>query len=122
MDKSQLLERYEVRGDERDFATAKPLYEQALAEGESPQVLLEYGYLIECHGRRELRRAADNYRRAIELDPSMDKARYQLIQALAALFDTDEMIELYRGRVAATRGDARTPLPREKGLARGVRS
>jgi tetratricopeptide (TPR) repeat protein len=107
MDKSQLLERYEIRGDERDFATAKPLYERALADAENPQLLLEYGYLIECHGRRELRQAVDNYRRAIELDPSMDKARYQLIQALAALFDTDEMIELYRGRVAATSGDVR---------------
>jgi tetratricopeptide (TPR) repeat protein len=107
MDKHDLLERYEVRSEERDFLAAKPLYEQALAQNEDAQLLLEYGYLLECHARNELRHAAKQYRRAVELDPALDKARYQLIQALAALFDTDEMIALYKRRVAAAPGQAR---------------
>jgi tetratricopeptide (TPR) repeat protein len=107
MDKHDLLERYEARSEERDFLAAKPLYEQALTQNEDAQLLLEYGYLLECHARNELRHAAKQYRRAVELDPALDKARYQLIQALAALFDTDEMIALYKRRVAAAPGQAR---------------
>jgi hypothetical protein len=42
--KEQLLERYEARGEERDFLAAKPLYERALAEeGMDAHVLNEYG-------------------------------------------------------------------------------
>jgi tetratricopeptide (TPR) repeat protein len=107
MDKHELLELYEIRGEENDFLAAKPLYEQALIEAPSARLLLEYGYLLECHARRELRQAVVQYRRAVELDPTMDKARYQLIQALAALFDTDEMTALYERRVAAAPGDVR---------------
>lgn len=107
MDKHELLERYEVRGEDRDFVAAKPLYEQALAEAPSAQLLLDYGYLLECHGRRELRQAAEQYRRALELDPNADKGHYQLIHALAALFDTEEMIALYERRVAAAPADVR---------------
>jgi tetratricopeptide (TPR) repeat protein len=77
-----------------DFLAAKPLYEQALAEAAEAPLLVEYGYLLECHGRNELRRALDQYRQALALDPEQDKARHQLIWALAALFDRDEMITL----------------------------
>jgi len=107
MDKHELLELYEIRGEEEDFLAAKPLYEQALSEAPSAKLLLEYGYLLECHARRELRQAVVQYRRAIDLDPTMDKARYQLIRALAALFDTDEMTALYEQRVADAPGDVR---------------
>jgi tetratricopeptide (TPR) repeat protein len=107
MDKHEFLELYEIRGAEDDFLAAKPLYEQALIEAPSAQLLLEYGYLLECHARRELRQAVVQYRRAIEFDPTMDKARYQLIHALAALFDTDEMTALYERRVADAPGDVR---------------
>jgi tetratricopeptide (TPR) repeat protein len=37
----------------------------------------------------------------------MDKAHYQLIHALAALFETKEMITLYERRAAAAPGDVR---------------
>jgi cytochrome c-type biogenesis protein CcmH/NrfG len=107
MDKHELIERYEARGDERDFRAAKPLYEQALAEAPTAQLLLEYGYLLECHGRNEVRRAVDQYRRAVELDPEADKARYQLIYALAGLFDREEMITLHRERLASAPEDIR---------------
>ena len=59
--KEELLERYEALGDENDFLAAKPLYERALAEALDARVLNEYGYLLECHGRRELRRAVEQY-------------------------------------------------------------
>lgn len=101
MDHQELLARYEIRGEEADYLAAKPLYEQALAHHSEARLLLEYGYLLECHAREELRRAVEQYRQAVELDPSFDKARYQVIHALAALFDSDEMIALYRERVAA---------------------
>ena len=107
MNMHELLERYEIRGDEADYLAAKPLYEDALVEASSAELYVEYGYLVECRARRELRQAVEQYRHAIELDPNMDKAHYQLIHALAALFDTDEMIALYERRVAAAPGDPR---------------
>jgi tetratricopeptide (TPR) repeat protein len=107
MDKRMLLTRYEIRGEERDYLEARPLYERALAEGPSASLLVEYGYLLESHARLETRRAVELYRRAIELDARSDKARYQLIHALGALGDGDEMITLYRKRVAAAPEDVR---------------
>ena len=107
MDRHELLELYEVRGDERDFLAAKPLYEQALASAPDTQLFLEYGYLLECHGRRELRQAVEQYRRAVELDPAADKPRYQLILALAALGETGEMVALYTERLASAPEDVR---------------
>lgn len=100
MNRHKLLERYEIRGDETDYLAAKPLYEQALTRWGDPQLLLEYGYLLECHARNELRQAVARYRRAVELDPDFDKAWYQLIHALAALGDSDEMIALHQRRLA----------------------
>jgi tetratricopeptide (TPR) repeat protein len=102
-----LLENYELTGEERYFLEAKPLYERALAEASDPRLLLEYGYLLECHGRHTIRLAVEQYERAIELDPSADKPRYQLIAAKAALRDTDEAITLCEGRLAASPRDPR---------------
>jgi tetratricopeptide (TPR) repeat protein len=80
MDRRELLRRYEALNDERDFSAATALYERSLAEeGEDPRLLVEYGYLLECHGRNQLRRAAELYERAVKLDPGYDKAHYQLI-------------------------------------------
>jgi hypothetical protein len=63
MEKDELLERYEVLGDESDFLAAQPLYERALAERPDARMLNDYGYLLECHGRRELLRALELYER-----------------------------------------------------------
>jgi len=73
----------------------------------TPQLLLEYGYLLECHGRNTIRLAVQQYERAIELDPSADKPRYQLIFARAALHDTEEAITLYTERLATSPGEVR---------------
>jgi hypothetical protein len=53
-----LLAPYEARGEERDFEAAKPLFEQVIAEGGEAWLLTGYGYLLESHGRNELRQAA----------------------------------------------------------------
>jgi tetratricopeptide (TPR) repeat protein len=103
MDAHELLEHYESRGEEEYFLEAKPLYERALAAASEPKLLLEYGYLLECHGRNTIRLAVEQYERAIELDPSADKPRYQLIAAKAALRDTEEEIARYQERLAARR-------------------
>jgi tetratricopeptide (TPR) repeat protein len=89
VEKEELLERYEALGEEADFLAAKPLYERALTEAADARLLNEYGYLLECHGRRELRRAVELYERAIELDPGNDKPHYQLISARAGLLEPE---------------------------------
>ena len=99
MDLRQLLETYEATGDEDVFLRAKAAFAEVLPTRD-PRLLLDFGYLLECHGRYTLRRAVEQYERAVELDPDLDKARYQLVQAKAALFDTHESIALYRQRVA----------------------
>ena len=103
----ELLERYEATGDEGAFEDARRRFEAALAESPDPRLLLAYGYLLECHGRYAIRRAAEQYERAIELDPDSDKARFQLIAARAALGETEPAIALYERQLAATAGDVR---------------
>src|SRR5262245_39895314 len=100
-DLDELLARYEALGEERDFLAAKPLFEQALAEGEHAWLLNAYGYLLECHGRRELRRAAELYEHAIELDPEYDQPHYQLISARAGLREPQRAVAAYEARLAA---------------------
>jgi tetratricopeptide (TPR) repeat protein len=107
MERDELLERYEALGDESDFLAAKPLYEQALGEAPDARLLNDYGYLLECHGRRELRRAVELYERAIELDPGYDKPHYQLISARAGLLEPELSVALYERRLAATPGKPR---------------
>ena len=101
------LDRYEILGEEADFVAAKRAYEEALAKEPDAVLLRDYGYLLECHARNELRQAVAQYRRSLELDPDADKAHYQLIHALAALFDTEEMVAAYRERLAAAPEDVR---------------
>jgi tetratricopeptide (TPR) repeat protein len=97
--KDDLLERYEALGEERDFLAARPLYEQALAGEADARTLNDYGYLLECHGRRELRRAVELYERAIELDPAYDKPHYQLISAHAGLQQPEVPVAIYERRL-----------------------
>jgi tetratricopeptide (TPR) repeat protein len=106
-DKKDLLARYEATGDEAAFREALPLYEQAAADGATPDDLLHYGYLLECYGRNRLREAVAQYERAIELDPSLDKARYQLIGARAGLLEPEREVAVYEERLAAAPGGVR---------------
>jgi tetratricopeptide (TPR) repeat protein len=107
MEKEELLERYEALGDESDFLAAKPRYEKALAEAPDARLLADYGYLLESHGRNELRRATEQYERAIELDPGYAKPHYQLISARAGLQEPELPVAMYEQRVADSPGEAR---------------
>jgi tetratricopeptide (TPR) repeat protein len=107
MEKERFLERYEALGEECDFLAAKPLYEQALAEASDARLLNDYGYLLECHGRRELRRALELYKRAIEVDSGYDKPHYQLISARAGLQEVELAVAMYERRLASSSGEVR---------------
>ena len=106
MEKEELLERYEAYGHESDYIEARRLYDQALAGGAADaRTLNGFGYLQECHGRRDLRAAADCYERAIEADPQWPKPHWQLILALSTLGENDRLIERYRQRLDAAPTD-----------------
>lgn len=108
LDKEELRERYEATADERYYELARPLYEQALADDPGDaRLLADWGFLQECHGRSALRAAAECYRRAVEADPSFDKAHYQLISSLRALGDLDTVIPRYERMVASAPADPR---------------
>jgi tetratricopeptide (TPR) repeat protein len=107
MDASEFLERYEARGDERDFLAAKQLYESALVGAEDARLANSYGYLLECHARNELRRAVALYEQAIALDPDFDKPHYQLISARAGLREPERAVALYEERLAASPDELR---------------
>lgn len=107
MDKYELVERYEALGDESDFLAARRLFEQDLTGRSGARDRRQYGYLLECHGRRALRRAADQYEQAMSLDPDQDKVQYQWMHAKAALGEPDDAVTRYRNRVAGSPGDVR---------------
>jgi tetratricopeptide (TPR) repeat protein len=106
-DLRSLLDQYEARGDDDLYARAKPRYEQAIAADPDPVLIRDYGYLLECHARRELRRAVEQYEYALALDPSADKVRYQKISAQAALGRINEEIRDYTAHVGAAPDDIR---------------
>lgn len=106
MDRNELLAQYEARGEEADFRKAKSLFEEALTKSpEDAQLHIQYGYLLECHARNQLRRAVAEYERAIELDPGMTKAHYQLIGARAGLLEPEQPIRQYEQRLEAAPGN-----------------
>jgi tetratricopeptide (TPR) repeat protein len=107
VDKYELVERYEAFGDEDDFRAARRLFEQDLTGRSSALDRRQYGYLLECHGRRTLRRAVDQYEQAMSLDPDQDKVQYQWMQAKAALGEPEDAITRFRNRVAGSPGDVR---------------
>lgn len=101
MDLEELLLRYECEGGEDRYAEAKPRFEAALAASPGDARLLnDYGYLLECHGRRMIRAAAGYYQQAIDADPDWAKPRFQHIGALAALHDSYELIPRYEAWLA----------------------
>jgi len=106
-DPRSLLDLYEATGDEEVYAQAKPLYERAIKAVPDAALIHDYGYLLECHGRRALRSAVEQYQRALILDPQSDKIRYQKISARAALGEIDEEIRDYTTQLAAAPDDVR---------------
>jgi tetratricopeptide (TPR) repeat protein len=107
LDKRELLERYEIRGAERDYVEAKLQYEQALAKAPDARLVSDFGYLLYAHARNELRHAVALYEQAIELDPDFDKPHYELIAAQAALEEPMVCVVMYEERVANSPGDVR---------------
>jgi tetratricopeptide (TPR) repeat protein len=83
------------------------LYEQAIQANPDAVLIRDYGYLLECQGRRALRCAVEQYQRALTLDPHSDKIRYQKISARAALGEIDEEIRDYTSQLAAAPDDVR---------------
>jgi tetratricopeptide (TPR) repeat protein len=104
-DSDTLIALLEDTQDEESFQEAKRFLEAALAEGEEARLLLDYGYIHECRGRTAIREAIHWYERALELDPTIEKTRHQLIGAYAALRRTQDAIDLYKRRVAAAPED-----------------
>jgi tetratricopeptide (TPR) repeat protein len=117
MDKDELLERYEALGEDADFLAAKPMFEAEIRRREESEaglhgpdatlLLRQYGYLLNCHGRITIRRAIEQYQRAIGLGSDDDQVQYMWIGAKATLSEAEDAIARYRERVAASPGDVR---------------
>jgi len=105
VDKYELVERYEALGEESDFLEAKRLFEADLPGQQDAIFSRQYGYLLECHGRRVIRRALQQYERSIALDPGAEKVRYQWLSAKTALFESDDAIAVQKKRVADSPGN-----------------
>jgi tetratricopeptide (TPR) repeat protein len=102
-DSDTLIALLEERQDEESFHEAKRFLDAALADGEDARLLLDYGYIHECRGHVAI--AIRWYERALELDPTSERTRHQLIVAYSALHQTQAAIELYKRRLAATPED-----------------
>jgi tetratricopeptide (TPR) repeat protein len=107
MDKEELLDRYEARGDEDDFREASALYEEAIEKAPTAEAIRQYGYLLQCSGSYTLRKALAQVERAIELDPDLDKAHWQLIGTYAHLMQPDQAVAIYERRFEASPDDLR---------------
>jgi tetratricopeptide (TPR) repeat protein len=105
--KKELLELYEATGDEAAYIEALPLYDRAARNGADAETLKDYGYLLECHARNLLRQAVAHYERAIQLDPSYDKPRYQLISARAGLQEPELPIAEYKKELESSPTEVR---------------
>ncbi len=107
MDKYELVSRYEALGDEDEFAAAREQFERDLGGQADPLFFRQYGYLLECHGRRAIQRAVQQYEHSMTLDPAADKVQYQWIGAMGSLGEADSVVARYRARVTAAPGDVR---------------
>jgi tetratricopeptide (TPR) repeat protein len=107
MDAHALLERYEALGDERDFDAARPLFEQELEARPTAGLFGDYGHLLYCHARRELRTAVEHVERAIELDADADKSRWQLIGLYGALQEPERAVAACEAWLAAAPDEMR---------------
>jgi tetratricopeptide (TPR) repeat protein len=106
MNRDELLAQYEATGDDEVFRAARKLYEAALAASpDDADLHMNYGYLLECHARNQLRQAAAYYERAIALNPNGTKAHFHLIGARAGLLEPETAIELYERCLAAAPHD-----------------
>jgi len=106
MDADELRARYEARGGEEDYSTLKAIYEEKLAATpDDAELHLRYGYLLEGHARRQLRKAVAEYERAIELEPSRTAAHYHLINGRAGLLEPEIPIGIYERRLATSPDD-----------------
>jgi tetratricopeptide (TPR) repeat protein len=105
MDKDTVIAQLEERQDEETFEEARRVLDAELAQGESAGLLLDYGYIHECRGRASIREAIRWYERSLELDPTVERTRHQLIEAYAALQETDHAIELHKRRLAEAPND-----------------
>ena len=106
MAQEEAIDRYEATGDVGAYLEAKAFYERALeSRPDDPWLHVRYGYLLEIHGRLQIREAVKHYERAIALDPSLDKARYQLIGAHAGLREPEHSIAVYERWVALSPED-----------------
>jgi tetratricopeptide (TPR) repeat protein len=107
MNRDELAERYEARGDEDDFVRAKALFEEAIEEQPSAELARRYGFLLQAHGTNSLRRALEQYERAIELEPDDEKAHWQRIGIHAHLMQPEVTVAIYEPRFAAAPHDLR---------------
>jgi tetratricopeptide (TPR) repeat protein len=106
MNADELLAQYEATGDEEVFLAGQRQYERALAASpDDADVHMNYGYLLECRARNQLRQAAAHYERAIKLNSKGTKAHYHLIGARAGLLESERANALYKKRLAATPDD-----------------
>ena len=100
MDVRAAVELLEARGDDESFVTAKRLLDTALAQGETPELLLDRGYIHQIRGANETREAIRWYERALARDPNFAKAHYQLVNAYVALGQAHDAIDRYERRIA----------------------
>jgi tetratricopeptide (TPR) repeat protein len=107
----EFLERYAATGDEDDYLAGTRLYEQALTTSpDDPELHISYGYLLEAHARNQLRQAVEHFERAIQIDPDLTKAHYQLIGARAGLREPEIPIATYEKRLEASPGELKSYL------------
>ena len=69
------------------------------------QDLVDRGLEDQAHASGDLREAIRCYERAIELDPSLVRAHYQLVATHAALGQADDAASIYERRLAEAHDD-----------------
>ncbi len=97
--KKELLYSYEA-GNDSVYEEALELFEKSLKEKpQDPELLVDFGYLLECRGRTLIRKAANMFEKAIKIKPEFSLARKRAMMARAALFESNKAIEMYKERI-----------------------